>query len=195
MSHPFIYIPISSNSSKLSSRPKRPWTFRRVLKIILISFAIILAIIIISEIEKRAHPERYNYHSNQSTSSQSTNTSKSSKSDTTKPSTSQSTKSIQSQTESKSQVTQPEVQTEEKPPAEPEPQAPTEQPQETATPSCWHYVSGRCYDDLEDEAAAAGYYDRLNGDYEGRSFDYPDDCDAECQDILEESYYDGYYDY
>lgn len=79
-------------------------------------------------------------------------------------------------------------------PVQPETPAITPQP-ETATPKCWHSVAGRCYDGLEEEAAAAGYYDHLNGEYEGRSFDVPDDCDAVCQDILEEAYYEGYYDY
>ena len=38
-----------------------------------------------------------------------------------------------------------------------------------------------------------GTYDRQYGRY-GASFDYDDDCDAVCQDILEDAYDEGWYD-
>ena len=60
--------------------------------------------------------------------------------------------------------------------------------------SCYHYEAGRCWDDLESEIYSNGYYDRENDAY-GRSYDYPDDCNSICQDILEDAYEEGYYDY
>ena len=167
---------------------EKPWTTWRIIKVVLIILFIFLTICFIIS------------SSNKSQSSSSSTSSNSSSSKTTE-TTPKKSAEIETKTETKSETPTP---TE---PAKTEEQAPAivskltpesvkiEQSHETATETCYRYVSGRCYDDLEDEAAASGYYDRLNGDYEGHSFDYPDDCDAECQDILEEAYYDGYYDY
>lgn len=58
---------------------------------------------------------------------------------------------------------------------------------------CYHYESGRCWDDLELEMYSEGLYDRQYG-YYGRSFDYPDDCNALCRDLLEDAYEEGWYD-
>lgn len=81
---------------------------------------------------------------------------------------------------------------------------PDPNPQSTSTPSssstpqptqyrCYHEEAGHCWDDLEDEAYSAGLYDHMYGSY-GASFDYPDDCDSVCHDILEDAYREGWID-
>ena len=55
------------------------------------------------------------------------------------------------------------------------------------------WSSRTCNVDLEDEAYSAGIYDHEYG-YYGASFDYDDDCDAACRDILEDAYDEGWYD-
>ena len=59
--------------------------------------------------------------------------------------------------------------------------------------NCLHYEAGRCWDDLEVEAYSTGLYDRQNG-YYGASVYYDEDCDAICQDILDDAYDEGWYD-
>ena len=69
-------------------------------------------------------------------------------------------------------------------------------PPSTTAPSandCYHFESGCCWDDLEDEAYSAGIYDREYG-YYGATLEYPDDCDAFCRDTLEDAYDEGWYD-
>ena len=60
--------------------------------------------------------------------------------------------------------------------------------------SCLHYEAGRCWDELENEMYSSGLYDHNYG-YYGGSYTYPDDCDTRCQDILEDAYEEGYYDF
>ena len=60
--------------------------------------------------------------------------------------------------------------------------------------TCLHYEAGRCWDELEDEMYSSGLYDHSYG-YRGASFMTPDDCDSRCQDILEDAYEEGYYDF
>ncbi|MBQ9180724.1 hypothetical protein IJ135_01350 [Candidatus Saccharibacteria bacterium] len=60
--------------------------------------------------------------------------------------------------------------------------------------SCLHEEAGRCYDDMEDEMYSAGLYDAAYGWY-GASFMPDNDCDDVCQDILEDVYAEGFYDY
>jgi len=62
------------------------------------------------------------------------------------------------------------------------------------TSACLHYEAGRCWDDLEMEAYSQGQYDKHYG-YYGGSYYESDDCDQICQDILEDAYEGGYYDY
>lgn len=67
-------------------------------------------------------------------------------------------------------------------------------PSSSTGTTCRHYESGRCWDDLEDEAYSQGQYDKHYGRY-GTSHYEPDDCDSLCQDILEDAYNEGYNDY
>ena len=60
--------------------------------------------------------------------------------------------------------------------------------------SCLHYEAGRCWDEYENEMYSSGLYDHNYG-YYGGSFMPPDDCDQTCQDILEDAYEEGYYDF
>ncbi|MBR2709637.1 hypothetical protein IKE72_00990 [Candidatus Saccharibacteria bacterium] len=59
--------------------------------------------------------------------------------------------------------------------------------------SCYHFSNGKCWDDMESEAYSMGLYDHMYGDY-GTSLYYEDDCDRECQDLLEDAYDEGWYD-
>lgn len=60
------------------------------------------------------------------------------------------------------------------------------------TNGCLHQEAGRCWDGLEDEAYSKGLYDKMYG-YYGASVYYGSDCDAVCQDILDDAYDEGYY--
>ncbi|MBR3052152.1 hypothetical protein IKG60_00840 [Candidatus Saccharibacteria bacterium] len=63
----------------------------------------------------------------------------------------------------------------------------------TVEAKCYHQENGVCLDDYEDEAYSAGLYDHSYG-YYGTSLDYPDDCNAICQESLEDAYEEGWYD-
>lgn len=84
--------------------------------------------------------------------------------------------------------------------SEPQPESTPEpsRSQTYTTPStastCHHEESGRCWDDLEDEAYSAGQYDRQFG-YYGATLEYADDCNALCREIIEDAYDEGWYDF
>lgn len=77
-----------------------------------------------------------------------------------------------------------------------QPSTPTPTPQSappTTSNTCLHSVSGVCLDDYEDEAYSAGLYDYEYGHY-GTSLDYPDNCNNECKESIEDAYDEGWYD-
>ena len=56
---------------------------------------------------------------------------------------------------------------------------------------CYHYESGRCWDDIENEAYSSGMWDKNYG-YEGGSYAPPSGCTGVCEDIYEDAYYQGW---
>lgn len=71
------------------------------------------------------------------------------------------------------------------------PSQPYTQPSTTAI--CYHEEGGRCWDDIEDEAYSAGFYDGQFG-YYGATLEYVEDCNALCREIIEDAYDEGYAD-
>lgn len=59
--------------------------------------------------------------------------------------------------------------------------------------SCAHFEQGRCWDEIEEQAADDAEWDRFFGEY-GGSYNPPDGCTGICEDFYEDAYNDEYSD-